>query len=73
MTFNVKEFRRLTGGVSTHVGNNEGALLVGMKAPNIFGRGERVQVEYTHGTKKTSNFNIAFIKPFRGIHRPTWV
>ncbi|CAG9815218.1 unnamed protein product [Phaedon cochleariae] len=70
VTFNVKEHRRITGGVSTHVGNNEGALLVGMRAPNMFGRGERVQVEYSHGSKKSSNFNIAFIKPFRGKHRP---
>ncbi|KAJ8972153.1 hypothetical protein NQ314_000379 [Rhamnusium bicolor] len=39
VTFNVKEHKRITGGVSTHVGNNEGALLVGMRAPNLFGRG----------------------------------
>ncbi|KAG5882368.1 hypothetical protein JTB14_036292 [Gonioctena quinquepunctata] len=70
VTFNVKEHKRITGGVSTHVGNNEGALLIGMRAPNIFGRGERVQVEYSHGSKKTSNFNLAFIKPLRGKHRP---
>ncbi|KAF7285528.1 hypothetical protein GWI33_010527 [Rhynchophorus ferrugineus] len=43
VTFDVKEFKRITGGVSTHIGNNEGALMVGMRAPNIFGRGERVQ------------------------------
>ncbi|KAJ8916606.1 hypothetical protein NQ315_000251 [Exocentrus adspersus] len=72
VTFNVKEFTRLTGGVSTQVGNNEGALLIGMRAPNIFGRGERVQVEYSHGSKRTSNFNLSFIKPFRGSHRPTF-
>lgn len=61
----------MTGGISTQVGNNEGSLLVGMRAPNIFGRGERVQAEYSHGSKKTSNFNLSFIKPFRGKHRPT--
>lgn len=71
VTFDVKEHKRVTGGVSTQVGNNEGSLLVGMRAPNLFGRGERVQVEYSHGSKKTSNFNVAFIKPFRGKHRPT--
>ncbi|XP_019869907.1 sorting and assembly machinery component 50 homolog [Aethina tumida] len=70
ITFNVKELKRLTGGISTQVGNNEGALLVGMKAPNLFGRGERIQVEYSHGSKKTSNFNVGFVKPFRGKHRP---
>ncbi|XP_072379227.1 sorting and assembly machinery component 50 homolog isoform X2 [Diabrotica undecimpunctata] len=71
VTFNVKEHKRITGGVSTHVGNNEGVLQIGMRAPNIFGRGERVQVEYSHGSKKSSNFNLAFIKPFRGKYRPT--
>nr|XP_023026229.1 sorting and assembly machinery component 50 homolog B [Leptinotarsa decemlineata] len=71
VTFNVKEYKRITGGVSTHIGNNEGALLIGMRAPNLFGRGERVQVEYSHGSKKTSNFNVAFVKPLRGKHRPT--
>lgn len=70
VTFNVREHKRLTGGVSTQVGNNEGALLIGMRAPNLFGRGERFQVEYTHGTKKTSNFNLGFVKPFRGSRRP---
>ncbi|XP_050316083.1 sorting and assembly machinery component 50 homolog [Anthonomus grandis grandis] len=70
VTFDVKEFKRVTGGISTQVGNNEGSVLVGMRAPNIFGRGEKVQVEYSHGSKKTSNFNLAFIKPFRGKHRP---
>lgn len=71
VTFDVKEHKRVTGGISTHVGNNEGCLLVGIRAPNIFGRGERVQVEYSHGSKKTSNFNLSFIKPFRGKHRST--
>jgi outer membrane protein insertion porin family len=70
VTFNVTEFKRITGGVTTQVGNNEGALLIGMKAPNLFGRGERVQVEYSHGSKRTTNFNLAFVKPMRGKYRP---
>lgn len=70
MTYNVKEFRPVTGGVTTQVGNNEGSLIVALRAPNIFGRGERVQVEYSYGSKKSNNFNVAFIKPFRGKHSP---
>ncbi|XP_060533139.1 sorting and assembly machinery component 50 homolog [Cylas formicarius] len=70
VTFDVKEHKRVTGGVSTHVGNNEGTLTVSMKAPNLCGRGERVQIDYSHGSKKTSNFNLSFLKPFRGTHRP---
>lgn len=72
VTFNVKEYKRVTGGVSTQVGsNNEGSVLIGLRAPNIFGRGERLQLEASYGSKKSNNFNIGFIKPFRGRHRPT--
>ncbi|KYB27071.1 sorting and assembly machinery component 50 homolog [Tribolium castaneum] len=70
VTFNVTEHKRVTGGVTTQVGNNEGALLIGLRAPNLFGRGERVQLEYSHGSKRTTNFNVAFIKPMRGKYRP---
>lgn len=56
--------RRLVGGISTMVGNNEGSLMIGAKAPNLFGRGERVQVEYSHGNKSSINFNISAFKPF---------
>ncbi|XP_025829275.1 sorting and assembly machinery component 50 homolog B-like [Agrilus planipennis] len=70
ITFQVKELRRVVGGVSTHVGNNEGSLVVGLKAPNLFGRGERFQVEYSHGSQGTHNFNVAFIKPLKGRHTP---
>lgn len=67
----MKEYRRLTGGVSTHIGDNEGSLMVGMRAPNIYGRGEKVQVEYSHGSKKNTQFSLAFIKPFKGRYHPT--
>ncbi|KAL1502727.1 hypothetical protein ABEB36_007830 [Hypothenemus hampei] len=71
VTFEVTEYKRITGGINTQVGNNEGSILFAMRAPNLFGRGERVQTEYTRGSKKTSNFNLSFIKPFRGKHRPS--
>ncbi|XP_011305816.1 sorting and assembly machinery component 50 homolog isoform X2 [Fopius arisanus] len=64
VTFNVKEMKRLSGGVSTMVGNNEGSLLIQAKAPNILGRGERLQMEYSYGTKSTSNINVSAVKPF---------
>lgn len=70
ITYHVKEFRPLTGGVSTQVGNNEGSVIVGLRCPNIFGRGERFQVEYSYGSSKSNNFNVAFIKPFRGKRNP---
>lgn len=73
VTYEVKEFRAVTGGITTQVGNNEGSLIIGLRAPNIFGRGERVQVEYSHGSKRSNNFNVSFIKPFRGTHNPMYV
>lgn len=68
----MKEFNRIVGGVNTQVGNNEGSLIVGLKTPNILGRGERVQVEYSYGSRKTNNFNVSFIKPFLGKHNPVF-
>lgn len=70
VTFEVKEHKRITGGISTQVGNNEGSVLVGLRTPNILGRGEKVQIEYSRGSKRTSNFNLSFIKPFSGKNRP---
>lgn len=64
VTFTVREMRRLMGGVSTMVGNNEGSVTIGAKAPNLLGRGERLQMEYSHGTKSSTNINISAVKPF---------
>ncbi|CAK9831700.1 Sorting and assembly machinery component 50 homolog [Anthophora retusa] len=63
VTFIVREMRRLTGGISTMVGNNEGSVIIQAKAPNLFGRGERVQMEYSYGSKSSTN-SISVIKPF---------
>lgn len=46
------------------VGNNEGSLIIGARAPNLFGRAERIQMEYSHGNKSSINFNVSAIKPF---------
>jgi len=43
--------------------------MTGMKLPNLAGRGERLQADYTYGTKKSSSFNIGIFKPLRGIFR----
>ncbi|XP_076248392.1 sorting and assembly machinery component 50 homolog B isoform X2 [Calliopsis andreniformis] len=64
VTFTVREMRRLTGHINTMVGNNEGSVTIGAKAPNLFGRGERLQMEYSHGTKSSTNINISAVKPF---------
>lgn len=72
VTFHVKELKRVIGGVNTQVGNNEGSLVVGLRAPNLLGRGERLQTEYSYGSKRSNNFNVSFIKPFRGKRNPVF-
>jgi len=66
VTFNVEENKRIVGSVNTMVGNNEGSLMTGVKLPNILGRGEKLQADYTYGTKKSSSFNISLQKPMFG-------
>lgn len=68
VTFQVKEVKRVAGSVNTMVGNNEGSLMTGVKFPNLLGRGERLQADYTYGTKKSSTFNISLLKPLRGVN-----
>lgn len=64
VTFNVRELKWLSGGVNTMVGNNEGSLLIQAETPNIFGRGERLKMDYSYGSKSSSNINISAVKPF---------
>ena len=47
VTFAVKELRRIVGSINTMVGNQEGSVITGVKFPNILGRGERLQVNFT--------------------------
>ena len=47
VTFAVKELRRLVGSLNTMVGNQEGSVMAGVKFPNIGGRGERFQVNFS--------------------------
>ena len=56
--------KRIVGGVSTSMGQNEGSIVLSLKTPNIAGRGERFSSEYSFGSKRSSNFNISLTKPF---------
>ncbi|XP_076057434.1 sorting and assembly machinery component 50 homolog A isoform X2 [Oratosquilla oratoria] len=64
VTFEVRETNLLGAKVNTSVGNNEGSVSTGGMLRNLFGRGEELSLEYTHGTKRTSSFNTTFFKPF---------
>ncbi|KAK4878105.1 hypothetical protein RN001_010611 [Aquatica leii] len=72
VTFHVRELKRLVGGINTQVGENEGSLVIGLRAPNMFGRGERLQTEFSYGSKNSNNYNISFIKPLKGKHIPVF-
>ncbi|CAG4948554.1 unnamed protein product [Parnassius apollo] len=64
VTFQVKELSRIVGGINTTVSENEGNLVIGVKMPNVAGRGERLQAEYSVGNRSTSNFSVTAAKPF---------
>ncbi|CAG4967717.1 unnamed protein product [Colias eurytheme] len=64
VTFQVQELSRIVGGVNTTVSENEGNLVLGIRLPNVAGRGERVSAEYSVGHTSSSNFNVAATKPF---------
>ncbi|XP_015510804.2 sorting and assembly machinery component 50 homolog B isoform X1 [Neodiprion lecontei] len=64
VTFTVSEMKRIMGGINTMVGNNEGSIIIGARAPNIFGRGERLQMEYSYGNKSSTNVSVSAVKPF---------
>lgn len=64
VTYQVRELSRIVGGVNTTVSENEGNLVLGVKMPNVLGRGERVQAEYSMGYRSTSNFSVTATKPY---------
>lgn len=64
VTFQVKELSRIVGGINTTVSENEGNLVIGVKMPNVAGRGEKLQAEYSMGYRSTSNFSLTATKPY---------
>jgi len=66
VTFKVSEVGRISGSVNTMVGHQEGSLFTGLKLPNLLGGGEKAQVDYQYGTRKTAAFNASLEKPLHG-------
>lgn len=64
VTFEGNELGRVTGTVGTEVGQNEGAMVIELAAPNIAGRGERVTIHGSYSNRKSTDINIKFTKPF---------
>ncbi|XP_026746115.1 sorting and assembly machinery component 50 homolog A-like [Trichoplusia ni] len=63
VTFQVRELSRVAGGVNAAVTDDEGSIVLGVKLPNVFGRGERAAAAYSLGLRNTSNFNLSCTKP----------
>ncbi|KAG8225240.1 hypothetical protein J437_LFUL008777 [Ladona fulva] len=68
VVFQVKELKRIAGSVKTLMGNNEGSLVVELKAPNMFGRGEKITAEYSRGWNRTIGLSTTFYKPLRVLN-----
>lgn len=64
--YKVQEMRFLSGGTQMQVGTNDGNLLFNIRIPNLFGRAERVLMEYTYGTKQTRGIGVHVTKPVNG-------
>ncbi|XP_065556123.1 sorting and assembly machinery component 50 homolog [Artemia franciscana] len=60
------------GSINTVVGDNEGSVVIGGHLPNLKGRGESLSLEYSHGTKKSSAFNVTFLKPLHNKSKASW-
>lgn len=70
VTYEVKELKRVTGGVTTHVSDNAGVVTIGGFLPNLFGRGESLRGEISYGSNKSNNTNISFVKPYISPYNP---
>lgn len=64
VTFNGEELSRITGTVGTEIGQNDGSLSAELTSPNIFGRGERLSINYSYSYIKATELNLKLMKPF---------
>ncbi|KAH9645825.1 hypothetical protein HF086_015185 [Spodoptera exigua] len=68
VTFQVRELSRVSADVSTAVSEDEGSVELGVKLPNVFGRGERAAAGYSVGHRRSSDMHLGFTKPL--LQRP---
>lgn len=73
MTFFVKELGRLKGSIAAVGGDNEGSLVIGVQAPNLLGRGEKIQLDSSFKLSSFSNLNLTFSKPLRTASNALYV
>lgn len=64
VSFDGEELSRVTGTVGTEIGQNDGSLTAELTSPNIFGRGERLSINYSYSYVRATDLNFKFLKPF---------
>lgn len=64
MSFNGDELSRITGTIGTEIGQNDGSLTAELVTPNLFGRGERLSINYSHSFIRATELNVKLLKPF---------
>jgi outer membrane protein insertion porin family len=57
---------RFVGGINTMIGANEGSVIFGCRLPNLVGRGERINTEYSIGSNSNKSTMVSFLKPLGG-------
>lgn len=74
VTFVVRELKQIAAAVNGTVGtNNECLVVASARAPNILGRGEKLEGEISLGNKQTKNYNITLSKPIHPKYRARYV
>lgn len=64
VSFDGEELSRITGTIGTEIGQNDGSLTAELTSPNIFGRGERLSINYSYSYIKATELNLKLLKPF---------
>lgn len=59
-----RESSRISGTIGTELNQNEGTLSGDVYTPNLFGRGEKINVHGSYGFSNTTDINIKLSKPF---------
>ncbi|CAF0774689.1 unnamed protein product [Rotaria sordida] len=63
ITYITEEHRPISGGMNTAVGQNEGSVCTNFSLPNLFGRGEKLGVDYSYSNRGNTEGRIFYSMP----------
>ncbi|UJR35129.1 hypothetical protein I4U23_027900 [Adineta vaga] len=63
VTYITEEYRPISGGINTAVGQNEGSLCTNFSLPNLFGRGEKFGVDYSYSNRGNTEGRVFYNMP----------